>query len=263
MSAAVIALALVTTITANSLLPPPPAAPLSAWTNAPGRHTVALSGDGVTLRGWTYPSAKPGAPVVLVFGGNAYCINTADAQLRRLQAQGATVVQYDYRGYGFSTGTADVTQFRNDALRLYDATVTRNGGKPAVVLGFSLGSLSASYVAAHRKVAGLVLASPFGSAPEEIAHLEGTETYVISGDALADLDVEANVATYAGPLLVVHGSADTTVPILQGREDFEDSPSLDKRFVAVAGAGHPHMLDRPAFLAAFKEFLASLAGAAG
>ncbi len=133
------------TIGANWALPvPAPTATLSDWIAAPGRTTVSLDADKVILRGWVYPSRSSGVPTVLVFGGNGYSIDSIDQPLRVLGAQGATVVEYDYRGFGFSTGTPDVVGIRADALRLYDKTVHDNKGEPVVVFGYSLGTLFAS-----------------------------------------------------------------------------------------------------------------------
>ena len=235
-----------------------PAAPLSEWTAASGRETVWLDGDGVTLRGWRYAAPKSPAPVVLIFGGNGYSIASIDDRLRAFAAAGATIVEYDYRGFGFSTGSADVTAMRADALRLYDATVAANAGKPVVVMGYSMGSLFASYVAAQRAVRALILISPLESAAAETAYLLQPGSYTIAPDTATDFDVAGNVAKSHAPLLVIHGSADTLVPIAQGRADFAASPSTDKRFVEVAGAEHVGMLEHLDTLIALTRFFSSL-----
>src|SRR5439155_335528 len=47
----------------------------------------------------------------------------------------------------------------------------------------------------------------------------------------------AKIAALKVPLLVLHGEADTTVPLEQGRRVFEAAPE-PKRFFAIPAAGH-------------------------
>ena len=77
------------------------------------------------------------------------------------------MVVFDYRGYGFSGGTADVAAFQRDGVAIYDALM-KEPGRRVVVYGFCLGSSVAAYVAAHLPVAGLILAAPIATAPEEL-----------------------------------------------------------------------------------------------
>lgn len=246
-------------ITANSILSVPSAAQ-SHWTAAPGRMTVDLISDQAILRGWSYASSSPGAPLVLVFGGNGYSIDIVDANLRTLQAQGATIVEYDYRGFGFSTGKPDMAKMRDDALRLYDKSVADNGGKPVVVYGYSLGTLFASYVASMRAVRGVVLAAPIATAEEEWRFSSSLPpgSYVLADDLVTAFDVVSMIARSQAPLLVIHGTADETIAFHEGQEVFASSPSALKTFVPIEGAGHDGVFYNPKAVAAFGNYLASL-----
>ena len=44
------------------------------------------------------------------------------------------------------------------------------------------------------------------------------------------------------PLLVIHGENDTLLPIQHGKAIFDASPSEQKIFVGIAGAGHNDLL---------------------
>lgn len=250
---------------ANAVFPvPAPTAAISDWVAAQGRTTISLESDKATLRGWVYPSSKAGAPTALIFGGNGYSIDSdsVDGLLRALAAQGATVVEYDYRGFGFSSGTPDVVGIRSDALRLYDKTVEGNGGKPVIVFGYSLGTLFASYVASQRAVQGLVLVAPIANADEEFRFVPPGPpgTYVLADDTVTTLNVDAMIRQSRAPLLVVHGTADKTIAFAEGKEVFAASPASKKVFVPVKGAGH-ELLGNPKTIAAFRSFLRSLGGA--
>jgi uncharacterized protein len=44
--------------------------------------------------------------------------------------------------------------------------------------------------------------------------------------------------SYDGPLLVVHGDADSIIPYSAGRTVFDRAPGVQKRFVTIPGADH-------------------------
>jgi pimeloyl-ACP methyl ester carboxylesterase len=248
-----------TVITANSIFDVPKAAQ-SHWVAAPGRTTVELTSDQAMLRGWSYQANTAGAPLVLVFGGNGYSIDIVDAPLRTLAAQGATVVEYDYRGFGFSSGAPDMAKIRSDALRLYDKAVDDDGGKPVIVYGYSLGTLFASYVASMRPVRGVVLAAPIATAQETFRSQpdSGAASPVLTDDLVTALDVVSMIAKSHAPLLVIHGTADETIAFAEGKEVFAASPASLKTFVPIKGAGHDGVFFNPKAVSSFRQFLASL-----
>ena len=254
-------------VSANAILPSTvPTAPLSAWTEAPGRALLAVDGDGVSLRGWSFAGSTPAAPTILYFGGNVARLLDEEPSLRAIARRGPGVVAFDYRGYGFSTGQADVMTMRRDALRLFDATAARAGGPGhVVVFGFSMGTVFAAYVAAQRKVAGIALVAAIADAVEEIpsyAKASGFDfpgiTLVPTPDAVEAFGEAALVAQSKAPLLVVHGEADRVVPVVQGREVFAASPATVKRLVVLPDVDHNGALAAAATLDALIAFVSAL-----
>jgi uncharacterized protein len=252
---------------ANSLISEPvPSASLSDWTGAVGRTKVSLETDGATLRGWTFANPLLDGPHVLFFNGSNAIIDDHESLYWSIAACGATVTTFDYRGMGFSDGTADVLQFREDALAIYDYVAeTVPAGSP-VVFGFSMGSAMATYVASERAVAGMVLAAPIALADEEFpsyARAQGLSPAEIAQVTLADdvhltFDELRLVAKYSAPLLVMHGDADELVPLAQGQELYAASPAENKRFVKLSGATHNEAAGSPGSLEAVHLFLMSL-----
>lgn len=265
---------------ANLLIPqPPPSAPLSDWVDSQAHTRTKQAVPDAELRGWDYaaPRARTeaslgaqgsgAAPILLFFNGNGMTVDRSDALYRTLERTGAEVIVYDYRGIGFSSGTPDVMAFRQDALRLYDAVAAEHPGRKVVVYGFSLGTAMASFIASERPVAGLILAGTIATAGEEFpfymraigldpslsANLE------LDPNAVEAFDEVANVSHSHAPLLVLHGEADSIVPVAQGREVFAASPSVEKRFVALPGVGHNGTPAAPASLGAVAGFLRGIA----
>lgn len=250
----------------NMVLPgSPPRAPMSHWTAAQGRDVESLQAPDAVLRGWTFYLGKRDArrPHVLFFNGNAMEIDAAQSVYRELAIRGADVTAFDYRGYGFSSGKADVMQFRKDALAIYDKETAAG---PVIVYGFSLGTAMASYVASQRNVTGLILAGTIARADEEFpvfARATGLSNSSIarmapSADAETAFDEVGMVAHSNAPLLMIHSENDSLVPIQQGCEVFAACPSKQKKFVSVPGAGHNETVDSERGLGEFREFLLSI-----
>ena len=252
---------------ANVIIPKPaPVAPITNFVNADGRTTMVVEGEGATLRGWKYRGADAAAPTVVFFNGNAGTIDASDPFYRTLAALGPTIVAFDYRGYGFSTGIPDVAAFQADGVRIVDTVAFTDKSHPVVVCGFSLGTAIATYVAARRTIAGLILAAPFPSAKAEFptfAKASGipdaiAATIEIAPDAVDAFAEADNVAKSKAPLLVLHGTDDREVPVALGRDVLAASASPRKLFVELPGTGHNDTLSRPAALAAIRAFIASL-----
>lgn len=138
---------------------PQPKAPLAQWTDAVGRERVTLDVHDALLRGYSYRGAEADGPVLLMFGGSGNLIERHDKAARGFARYASRVIWYDYRGYGFSGGTAHFTALQSDAVRIYDAVKQQSGKAGVVVLGYSMGTAIAEYVALHRDVTGLILAA--------------------------------------------------------------------------------------------------------
>jgi pimeloyl-ACP methyl ester carboxylesterase len=253
-------------ISANFLLDAHPQHPaLSAWNNAGGRYTLTTIVPGAMLRGYLYPGKDAKAPTILVFNGPAAGVNDEYSLYRRLAALGPTVVAYDARGTGFSTGKTDVSLLRDDALRIFDNLPTLRPQHKIIVYGVALGSALATYVASQRPVAAMVLAAPIASAAEELriyGQIFGQPflSAVPSPEAVRDLDVAGMVAQSHAPLLVIQrprDSDDTLIPLAQAREVFA-AGTASKQLVLVPAPTLGEMLTRPASLHAVQTLLASL-----
>ncbi len=141
--------------------------PLGATHHLPaGTQEIDLTaGDGVRLHGWLRPAARTPAPLVLYFGGNAEEVSWTLADGRWPRAW--SVAALNYRGYGRSGGHASEAALVADALAIHDALTSRPDVlAPIVVFGRSLGTGIAVQVAAVRRVAGAILASPYDSLVE-------------------------------------------------------------------------------------------------
>jgi pimeloyl-ACP methyl ester carboxylesterase len=215
-------------------------------------------GDGVTLGGVYVQNA--GAPVdILYFGGDAFKIDDVGPELAKIAAQvPANLFVVDYRGYGRSNGTPTLADVKGDALAAFDALRARNGGRPVIVHGISMGSFIAAYVAANRPAGGLVLES---SAPNVSAWAKNQVPWYVKpflhvtiSDALLAEDNVRALQGFRGPLLLLTGERDNVTPPRFAQEMLVKSPSAEKRVVIVPGRQHGDALLGAEAVAAYASF---------
>jgi fermentation-respiration switch protein FrsA (DUF1100 family) len=125
--------------------------------------------DGVRLHGWWMRAAGPASilrPAVIYFGGRSEDVCWAAGSLPVLEGTHALFI--NYRGYGRSQGTPTEASLLDDALTLYDWLALQPGvdaGRIGVI-GRSLGSGVATYLASQRSPAAVVLLTPYDSIVE-------------------------------------------------------------------------------------------------
>ncbi|WP_160172763.1 alpha/beta hydrolase [Methylomarinum vadi] len=97
---------------------------------------------------------------VLYFGGNAEAVGFNAPRFTEVLPE-KTVYLINYRGYGGSNGEPSEAAFYSDALSIYDRLKPLH--TEIAVIGRSLGSGVATYLAAQRNISRLVLVTPFDS----------------------------------------------------------------------------------------------------
>lgn len=214
------------------------------------------TGDGETLQGWWIPRPEPGAPVLLFFHGNAGNREGRLHNLAGLWQAGISVLIFDYRGYGGSTGTPSEAGLVADGLAAYDWLNAKVGSRPVTLFGRSLGGAVAAAVALQRPARGLILESTFTSAREmagRMLPLPGVHLIL-----RARYDSLAAVEALRMPLLVIHGTADELVPFTMGRRIFEAAAPLEKQFREVPGGRHndTYLVAGEAYYGWLRDFLA-------
>lgn len=120
--------------------------------------------DGTMLHGWMLGSQMPDPSKLLIyFGGNGDEVSQMIGSFQ--QYPDWTIVLINYRGYGQSEGAPGEEVLFSDTLEIYDHFVTAADNRYAqrVVMGRSMGTGVAVYVAQNRPVDGVVLASPYDS----------------------------------------------------------------------------------------------------
>jgi uncharacterized protein len=119
---------------------------------------VTYKNKSITLHGWKVNSGKKN--LLIYYGGNAEELSTYIAYYKKLEDYTALLI--NYRGYGKSSGTPSEEALFEDALLIYDQ-VKDEGYDKIILVGRSLGSGVAVYVAGKREVDGIILITPYDS----------------------------------------------------------------------------------------------------
>ncbi len=114
-----------------------------------------VTSDGIKLEG-AFTKNGENLPLVLYFGGNASNV-IAFLDDVATKIKGFNFIGFNYPGYGASQGEPSEKKILQYALELFDKY------KPQIVMGRSLGSAVASYVAAKKNPQGLLLITPIDS----------------------------------------------------------------------------------------------------
>jgi len=194
------------------------------------------SRDGARLFGW-YVESRETSGVMLWCHGNAGNIIHRLENLVELYRTGLSVLIFDYRGYGRSSGTPSEEGLYRDALAAYAYLSEKRRIAPErlVLFGRSLGAAVAGEVASQKPTAGLILESPFPSVGAVArAHYFGLPVDWLLG---AEFNLIERLQRISTPVLVVHGDRDEVVPIQLGQQVFEAARE-PKSFYLVSGADH-------------------------
>lgn len=128
-------------------------------------ETISLkSSNHIIIHGWLVKNSDlPKASLIIYFGGNAeevsYLVHYAE------KVKGWSLAIMNYRGYGLSEGKPTEKNLYADAISIYDYFAKRDDidNKKIVVIGRSLGTGVATYLAQTRQVRGVILVSPYDS----------------------------------------------------------------------------------------------------
>ena len=219
---------------------------------APARDdlgTEVFSIDGQTIRVHVMNPGKQAA--VLYFGGNAEAVGYSAQRLSEALPE-KTLYLVNYRGYGGSTGEPEERALYNDALHIHDAIRPRHAGID--VIGRSLGSGVATWLAAEREIDRLVLVTPFDSLagiaeaafPLYPAGLLLRERYA-SAERASRIDAE---------ILILVAGDDRIVPAASSRRLAEAFAPGNARVATIAGAGHNSLSDKEEYYRQLSDFLA-------
>ena len=196
--------------------------------------------DGVTLHGWWIEHPSPRGEVIYWHGNGGNLALWLDV-LADVRQHGFSLLAVDYRGYGASGGSPSEQGIYLDAAAAtayYRAHLERPE-LPTIYGGRSLGAAVASKMAAADPPAALILESPFPDV--RFLFRDNPLMLGLSFFSTYRFPTTRHLEDYRGPLLVLHGDADSIIPFAAGKHVFDRAPTSNKSFTALPGADHNDM----------------------
>jgi pimeloyl-ACP methyl ester carboxylesterase len=177
----------------------------TAETHYPSAQSVRLESQGERLKVWVVP--RGGSQALVYFGGNAEDVaGNIDVFSEAFPEHSLYLV--NYRGYGGSSGRPSESGLFADALAVYEHVRARHSA--IAVMGRSLGSGVAVYLASQRPVARLVLVTAFDSLVNVAReHFRWLPVGLLLRDRY---DSTSRARAVTAPVLVVVAGEDEIIP---------------------------------------------------
>lgn len=213
-----------------------------------------VTSDGLELAAWYHPP-RDDRPVILYFHGNAGTLNSRAERFATFAQMGLGVFAPEYRGYAANPGKPSEAKLASDAITAY-GYLREKGITPSriIVMGESLGTYLAAYLAVHCPIRALALDSPFTSVADV-----GAERFPflpvrsLISDRMETLGL---IEQLHAPILVMFSIHDRTVPPAQAQQVYDAVRGSKRLFVARHG-GHSSVLENGGY-AALQAFIGAL-----
>lgn len=209
---------------------------------------------------WWLPHPDANAPTLLYFHGTFRNLFQNSRKIEALRDAGFAVLAVDYRGWGLST---PITPSEQTILKDADVAWTElqrrePRASQRVIYGHSMGSGVAvdlaSRLRAPQDFGGVILESAITSFTDVAreAGLLARLAASFNNERFASIE---KITSVHAPLLMIHGSADKTIPMHLGEKLFA-AANPPKTWLTLEGGNHSDLdsVDPDSYQAALKNF---------
>ena len=210
---------------------------------------------------WWLPNATPSAPSLLYLHGTFRTVFENLHKIEALRSAGFNVLAVDYRGWGLSTPLipSEPSILEDAALAWAEFQRREPRASQRVIYGHSMGSGVAVDLASRLRAPGdygaLILESAFTSF-SDVAREAGWVTHLLdlfNDQRFASLE---KIHRVNAPLLMIHGTLDTTIPIRLGQQLFA-AANPPKHWLSIEGGAHSdlNLVGQTPYQATLKQFM--------
>lgn len=207
--------------------------------------------DGTILKaGWFKTDSSRG--VILYLHGNTGALNNWGEIAGVYTGRHYDLFMLDYRGYGKSGGfIKNEDQLYSDVQDAYNYLKLTYPEKNIIVLGYSIGTGPAAYLAANNHPKALILQAPYYSLPDAIHHLRASfDTTKIA----FHFNIYQFLKKTTVPVFIFHGDNDKMF-YYGSSEKLKVFFKPGDELITLKGAGHLDMDKNPEYLDSLKRIL--------
>jgi uncharacterized protein len=196
------------------------------------------TGSDVKLHALWHAAKFPNAPILLYLHGARWNVTGSAFRINRMQEMGFNVLALDYRGFGkTSLETPSEDNAYEDAKAAWNWLGKKYPNAARYIFGHSLGGTIAIDLALQvNDEKGTIVEGTFTSVPDVFRTMKWG-WLPITSFITQRFEAVNKVARIGSPLLVVHGSEDSTIQPALGKKLF-DAAAEPKRFLLVQGGSH-------------------------
>jgi len=213
-----------------------------------GLSEQVIQNDGEYIKIHVLNEGRPRA--LLYFGGNAEAVAYNAPEFKQVFPD-YTVYFVNYRGYGGSTGTPEEQSLYSDALLLFDTVMARH--ESIAVIGRSLGTGVATYLASRRDVNKLVLVTPFDSIENVAA--SHYPLYPVSIMLKDKYDSIGRVPAIKAPTLMLIAANDRIIDTSHAHKLAAAFPEGQVAKHVLSSSGHDSISSNPQYYVLMRDFL--------
>ncbi|SDO20806.1 alpha/beta hydrolase [Polaromonas sp. JS666] len=191
-----------------------------------------------------------GPKAIVYFGGNAEDVS-ANLPSFSEAFPGHAIYLLHYRGYGGSSGSPSEAALQSDALALFDHIGKTHA--EVTVVGRSLGSGVAVWVASQRPVARLILVTPYNSIQELAA--QRFPWFPISWLLVDKFESWKYAPQVTAPTLLIAAGQDEVIPAASTEKLYAQFKKGTAALKVLPGTSHNTVSQHPQYLPLFQSML--------
>jgi len=219
--------------------------------NGPFREVQLVGRDSISLSGVLFKADSPKG-VILYLHGNTGGIDKWGWVSKTYTDLHYDLFLLDYRGYGKSQGhIKNENELYEDVQLAYNYLKLIYGEGKIIVLGYSMGTGPAAYLAANNIPQKLILQAPYYSLPDAMAHLRPSFDTTKMAFHFNTYQYLKRTKT---PVIIFHGDQDKMF-YYGSSEKLAVFFKPGDKLITLKGAGHPFMDKNPVYLDSLKEVL--------
>ena len=158
------------------------------------------------------------------------------------------IISLNYRGYGFSDGKLDLQTQIKDNQAFFELTKNEIIGN-VWSLGYSLGSIYATYLGSDNNFSRIILLAPFSNSKDAFKYYKKQNTKGIkrlaypfvkltADDYLLNISNTKKLENYNGNLILIHAKDDDNLPIEMSYNLIDKCKCSNKKLIEIENGNH-------------------------